>query len=91
MAAPDYDDFIDNDWVTSSVAPTWFLAQLRRDFGATPLGTWLGALENIVTVDNTQRLRHLTVPTLAMYAIQDDISSPADEQDLIDSLTTAAR
>jgi pimeloyl-ACP methyl ester carboxylesterase len=91
VAAPDYDDFIDNDWVTSSVAPTWFLAQLRRDFAATPLGTWLGVLENIVTVDNTRRLRHLTVPTLAMYAIQDDIFSPSDEQVLIDSLSTAAQ
>jgi pimeloyl-ACP methyl ester carboxylesterase len=34
--------------------------------------------------------RHLTVPTLVLYATQDDIFSPVDEQTLIDSLTTAA-
>ena len=57
---------------------------------ATPLGTWIGALQEILATDNTERLRHLTVPTLVLYAIQDDIFSPADEQILIASLTTAA-
>jgi len=91
VAAPDYNDFIDNAWVTSSVAPPWFLAQIRPGIAATRLGFWIGAIDNIVTVDNTQRLRHLTVPTLVLYAIQDDIFTLADEQVLIDSLRAAAQ
>ena len=91
VAVPDYNDFIDNDWVTSSVAAPWLLAQIQPETAATRLGTWIGVLQNVVTVDNTERLRHLTVPTLVMYAIQDDIFSPADQQVLIDSLSAAAR
>jgi pimeloyl-ACP methyl ester carboxylesterase len=90
VAAPDFNDFIDNQWVTSAVAPQWFLDQLRLDTTAIRLGTWIGALKQIYATDNTERLRHLTVPTLVLYATQDDIFSPADEQTLIDSLTTAA-
>jgi pimeloyl-ACP methyl ester carboxylesterase len=91
VLVPDYNDFIATDDVTSSVAPPWLLAQMQPEAAATPLGTWIGVLKNVVTVDNTQRLRHLTVPTLVLYAIQDDIFALADEQALIDSLSPAAR
>jgi pimeloyl-ACP methyl ester carboxylesterase len=90
VAAPGFSDFIDNQWVTSSVAPQWFLDQTRRLTSAVRLGTWIGPLKQIYATDNTERLRHLTVPTLVLYATQDDIFSPADEQTLIDSLTAAA-
>ena len=91
VAVPDYNAFIDGDWVTSAVAPPWLLGQIRPETAATRLGTWLGTLENVVSVDNTQRLAHLTVPTLVLYAIQDDVFTLADEQTLINSLSAAAQ
>jgi pimeloyl-ACP methyl ester carboxylesterase len=90
VAAPGYRDFIDNQWVVSAVAPQWFLDQTRRQTSEVRLGTWIGPLEQVFATDNTERLRHLTVPTLVLYATQDDIFSPADEQTLIGSLTAAA-
>ena len=90
VAAPGFDDFVDNEWVTSAVAPEWFLEQVRLAAETLRLGTWIGALQAIADTDNAERLTHLTVPTLVLYSIQDAIFSPADEQVLIDSLTTAA-
>jgi pimeloyl-ACP methyl ester carboxylesterase len=74
----------------ASVAPAWFLNRIQTETAAVRLGSWIGPLENITAVDNTQRLEHLTVPTLVLYAIQDDIFSQADEQTLINALTVAA-
>ena len=48
VAAPDFGTFIDDDWVTSTVAPTSFLDQLRDDTEKVRLGTWIGPLKNIV-------------------------------------------
>ena len=90
VAAPGFTDFLDNQWVASTVAPPSLLDQIRTDTAAIPLGTWIGALKQITMADNTERLRNLVAPTLVLYAIQDDIFSPADEQTLIDSLSAAA-
>lgn len=90
VAAPDFSDFIENQWVTSTVAPTWFLNEIRPETAAVRLGTWIGPLEQIYAADNTSRLRHLQAPTLVLYAIQDDIFTLTDEQTLISSLTAAA-
>jgi pimeloyl-ACP methyl ester carboxylesterase len=90
VAAPDFSDFINQEWVTSAIAPESFLDQARVDTAAIRLGTWIGPLKEIVATDNTERLRHLRVPTLVLYATQDAIFSAADEQTLIDSLRAAA-
>ena len=90
VAAPGFDDFLDNQWVVSAVAPESFLGELRSDTVAIKLGTWIGALQAITATDNTARLEHLRVPTLVLYASQDSIFSPGDEQTLIDALTIAA-
>jgi pimeloyl-ACP methyl ester carboxylesterase len=76
--------------VTSTIADPWFLDQIRLDIAATPLGTWIGALQAISAADNSQRLRHLTVPTLVLWSVQDSLFSRADEQALIDALSEAA-
>jgi pimeloyl-ACP methyl ester carboxylesterase len=90
VAAPNFENFIENQWVTSSVAEPSFLDQLRPETAATPLGTWIGALQAIAATDNTERLKHLTVPTLVLWAVQDNVFSRDIEQTLIESLTAAA-
>jgi pimeloyl-ACP methyl ester carboxylesterase len=90
VAAPDFTDFIDNQRVVSSVAPQELLDRIRPETEATPLGAWIGTLDDLVTADNSQRLEHLTVPTLVLWGIQDDVFSRTAQQKLIDSLEVAA-
>jgi pimeloyl-ACP methyl ester carboxylesterase len=91
VAAPDFQDFLSTQWITSTIAPTAFLDQIRPETAATPLGTWIGALQAIAAADNSQRLRHLTQPTLVLWSVQDGLFSRAVEQDLIDALNAAAQ
>lgn len=90
VAAPDFSDFISTQWVASSVAPDWFLNQIRQETFGIRLGTWIGPLKDIYAADNTQRLRQLKPATPVIYGIQDDIFSPSDEHVLINALTAAA-
>jgi pimeloyl-ACP methyl ester carboxylesterase len=85
VAVAGYDAFV-RALLSSAVAPQSFIDQMVAADEPTRLGTWIGAVDAIGQVDNTSRLRDLTVPTLVLYGIQDDIFTPADEQQLIDSL-----
>jgi pimeloyl-ACP methyl ester carboxylesterase len=90
VAAPGFDDFLQNSWDADAIAPQSFLDQIIPETRATQLGTWIGALQNLVEADNAERLRHLTVPTFVLWATQDFVFSRADQQTVIDSLTAAA-
>jgi pimeloyl-ACP methyl ester carboxylesterase len=90
VAAPDFDDFLVDSWDADAIADPSFLAQIVPDAASTPLGTWIGALEAITETDNTQRLEHLTRPTLVLWAVQDAIFSPDTQQKLIGALDVAA-
>jgi non-heme chloroperoxidase len=90
VAAPGFDDFLTGAWDIDAIADPAFLTQIQSDAAATPLGTWLGALEAITETDNTQRLQQLKPPTLVLWAAQDDVFPRTLEQKLIDTLTIAA-
>lgn len=90
VAAPGFQDFLTGAWDADAVANPAFLAQIVPETAATPLGTWIGALEAIIETDNTQRLEQLKPPTLVLWAVQDDVFSRDIEQKLIDALTVAA-
>src|SRR5262245_38768255 len=90
VAAPNFENFIENQWVTYGIVDPSFIDQVRPETAALPLGTWIGALQAIAAADNTERLQHLTVPTLVLWGVQDNVFSGAVEQTLIDSLTAAA-
>jgi pimeloyl-ACP methyl ester carboxylesterase len=90
VAAPGFEDFLTGSWVADAIADPAFLAQIVPETAATPLGTWIGALEAITETDNTQRLEQLKPPTLVLWAVQDDLFPPEIEQKLIDALTVAA-
>jgi pimeloyl-ACP methyl ester carboxylesterase len=91
VAAPGFDDFLQNSWDADAVAPQAFLDQIIPETRATRLGTWIGVLRNLAVADNTERLRHLQVPTLVLWAVQDFLFSRDDEQVLIDALRAAAQ
>lgn len=90
VAAPGFDDFVRYAWTADAIADPSFVSQIVPETEATPLGTWIGALQAILGVDNTQRLTQLKAPTFVAWAVQDDLFSRAIEQKLIDSLTVAA-
>jgi len=90
VAAPGFEDFLTGSWDADAIADPAFLAQIVPETAATPLGTWIGALEAITEADNTQRLEQLKPPTLVLWAVQDDIFPRDIEQKLIGALTVAA-
>jgi len=90
VAVPDFTEFIDEQYDTSAVAPADLLARVQADAKTVRLGTWIGTLDNLVIADNSVRLEQLGVPTLVLYAVQDDVFSPNAEQQLISSLDVAA-
>jgi pimeloyl-ACP methyl ester carboxylesterase len=85
-----FEDFLASSWDADAIADPSFISKLIPDTAATPVGTWLGALEGIVATDNTQRLEHLKAPTFVVWATQDFLFTRAIEQKLIDSLKVAA-
>lgn len=91
VAAPGFDDFLENQWDADAVAPQTFLDQIIPETRATRLGTWIGTLQNLAVADNTERLRHVQIPTLVLWAAQDFLFSRDDEQVLIDALTAATQ
>jgi pimeloyl-ACP methyl ester carboxylesterase len=88
---PGFEDFLSSSWDADAIADPAFMSKVIPETAATPAGTWLGALEGIVAVDNTQRLEHLNAPTFVVWATQDFLFTPAIEQKLIDALTVAAQ
>jgi pimeloyl-ACP methyl ester carboxylesterase len=90
VAVPDFTQFIDDEYETSAVAPPALLTELQADAQTVQVGTWIGTVDDLVVADNTARLQQLRVPTLVLYATQDDVFSPAAEQQLIGSLDVAA-
>jgi pimeloyl-ACP methyl ester carboxylesterase len=82
-------DLIQEEW-QADFAPPGLLSRIQTETLAVPAGTWIGTVDDLITADNTQRLHHVTVPTLALWAVQDDVFSPAAEQKLIASLQVAA-
>ncbi len=59
VAVPDFTQFIDDEYETSSVAPPNLLAQLQTDAQAVAVGTWIGTVDDLVVADNTARLQQL--------------------------------
>ncbi|HET7923655.1 MAG TPA: alpha/beta hydrolase, partial [Rhodanobacteraceae bacterium] len=90
-ADPAADTWIRQTWAFSPVADPALLAAIARDSMEVPLGTWLGAARAANGVDNGERLKQLTVPTLVLWSTQDDLLPEArDQAPLRESLQAAA-
>jgi hypothetical protein len=70
------------------------IAGILPETSTTRLGTWIGGVRSIARFDNRERLTQLTVPTLVIWAMQDN-AFPEDEQARVraalDSAVTACR
>lgn len=72
-ADPGADAWMAQNWVADPVASPDFLAAIVPDTATTRLGTWIGAARNLASLDHRERLKQITVPTLVIWATQDNL------------------
>jgi pimeloyl-ACP methyl ester carboxylesterase len=65
------------NWVVDPVADPELLRAVNPETARTPLGTWIGTLRSMAAFDNREALTRLSVPTLVIWATQDN-AFPAD-------------
>lgn len=79
------------NWVTEPAADPDFLTEVLPETSRIKLGTWLGVARALLTTDNRERLKKLTVPTFVIQATQDGMATESDEETLLASLHAAAQ
>lgn len=90
-ADPKAGELLAKSWVFDPVADPALIAAITPETSRVPLGTWVGVARVLLSVDNGERLKGLSVPTLVIWATQDNVflESP-DQQSLRASLDAAS-
>ena len=88
-ANADAESWIAGGWVVDPAADPAFLADILPETEATKMGTWVGAAHGLLSTDNRERLKDLSVPALILWATEDAIFYDTDEQELMSSLDVA--
>jgi pimeloyl-ACP methyl ester carboxylesterase len=88
-ADPDVLEWNRINWVVDPVADPELLRAINPETARTPLGTWIG-LRSMAGFDNREALKRLTVPTLVIWATQDNAFPDPDQQRLRVALEAAA-
>jgi len=70
---PEHRAFLREHWVTEDLAPTPLLEAIHEETLRVPLGTWFGALEAMLEVDNSRGLENLGTRTLVLWASADGL------------------
>jgi pimeloyl-ACP methyl ester carboxylesterase len=89
-ADPDAASWMLDNWVFDPIASPEFLAEAAVEAAETSLGTYIGRV-GAQEAPQLHRLRHLSVPALVLWGIQDPIYLEAEELRVIDDLRVAAR
>ncbi len=89
-ADPHAESFMAANWVADATADPDFLRQIVPESARVRLGTWLGAAEALLEVDNTAELADLQVDSLILWATQDVVFHEADQRALRAALDAAA-
>lgn len=85
-------DFLKENWVAEACAPQDLLDAIFPETIHTPLGTWIGAMRALGAVDYRHTLKHLKVPTLVLWATQDNAFPETPDQEWVKgALETASR
>jgi pimeloyl-ACP methyl ester carboxylesterase len=91
-ADPNAADWIAKNWDVDPAADPAFLQPYIPETTRVKLGTWIGATKALLITDNTTRLKDLSVPTLVIWAIQDNIFlDDPDQQAIKEALAEAAK
>jgi pimeloyl-ACP methyl ester carboxylesterase len=83
-------DWIAKNWVVDPAANPAFLVPYVPETAQVRLGTWIGATKALLATDNTDRLKNLNVPTLVIWATQDNIFLDDPDQTAIKRVLAAA-
>lgn len=89
-ADPEAEAWMATNWVTEAAADPDFLRQIVPESARVRLGTWVGAVESLLEVDNTTALADLQVNSLILWATQDIVVPEADQKALRAALDAAA-
>lgn len=68
------------NWVVDPVADPELLRAIVPETARTPLGTWIGTLRSLAAFDNREALKKLAVPTLVIWATQDNAFPASPDQ-----------
>jgi pimeloyl-ACP methyl ester carboxylesterase len=90
-ADPAAEKWLSENWVSEPLADSKFISAVLPETKATSLGTWIGCFRNLDQFDNVERLKNLKVPTLVIWATQDNVFTKADQALLRESLSIASK
>jgi pimeloyl-ACP methyl ester carboxylesterase len=85
------EEWLAANWVVDPAADPAFLVPYIPETGSVRLGTWIGATKALLSQDNTERLKEVSVPTLVMWGTQDSIFLASDQAAIKASLAVAAK
>jgi non-heme chloroperoxidase len=88
-ADPDAEDWMAANWVGDATADPAFLAKIVPETARIKLGAWLGAVEMLISSNNSARLADLEVNSLIIWASQDILFPDADQVGLRAALDEA--
>jgi pimeloyl-ACP methyl ester carboxylesterase len=90
-ADPKAADWIAKNWVVDPAADPAFLVPYIPETAKVKLGTWIGATKALLATDNTSRFKDWNVPTLVIWAVQDNIFlDDPDQKAITQALAEAA-
>ncbi|ALN75358.1 alpha/beta fold hydrolase [Aureimonas sp. AU20] len=91
-ADPNAETWIAANWDVDPAADPALVQAITKETAHVRLGTWRGATQALLDVDNTERLGELRVPTLVLWGTQDAIfTRDPDQSGLMEVLGKAAR
>ena len=73
-------NFLKDFWVMDPVAEDDFIQAILPETANTRLGTWIGAIKALAQVDYRAALRNLNIPTLILWATQDNMFTEEPDQ-----------
>jgi non-heme chloroperoxidase len=79
-ADPKADEWVAKNWTVDNFADQTFIGGITPETSVTKMGTWIGATEALLDVDNTEHLKQLVTPTLVLWGSQDSIFYFAPDQ-----------
>jgi pimeloyl-ACP methyl ester carboxylesterase len=84
--------FLRDNWVTEACAPIDFLSSIYPETIGVRIGTWIGAIRMLASVDNKSLIiQNLKIPTLILWASQDSFIIQSDQDLVKETFAAAAR
>jgi pimeloyl-ACP methyl ester carboxylesterase len=87
---PKAEEWISKEWNADPAADPAIVEPSAPEISRVRLGTWIGATKAALTVDNTDRLKDLNVPTLVIWGTQDGVFLDDRDENALKKVLDAA-